>query len=179
MLRMPKKSLSYLECRDVFRNARTSMSWHTICIIRWVETSRIIWSENVINCAVAVVVLHVQIDMVTEREDRWSHDINVDIPRRKGILKQVHKFDNNFFGIHAKQTKVMDPQGRLLIECAYEAIVDSGINPHTLRGQNIGVFVANSFSESEKTFMYDAAGSETFNLTGYAPSTPLQTFLNR
>lgn len=104
--------------------------------------------------------------MVTDREDRWRHDVKADIPRRKGILKQVHKFDNNFFGIHAKQTKVMDPQGRLLIECAYEAIVDSGINPQALRGQKVGVFVANSFSETEKLFMHDALGSETFNLTG-------------
>lgn len=111
--------------------------------------------------------LLLQIDMVTEREDRWSHDMKADIPRRKGILKQIHKFDNNFFGIHSKQTKVMDPQGRLLIECAYEAVVDSGINPQTLRGQNIGVFVANSFSESEKAFMHDTVGGETFNLTGY------------
>lgn len=93
--------------------------------------------------------------------------MKLDIPRRKGIIKQVHKFDNNFFGVHSKQTKVMDPQARLLIECAYEAVVDSGINPQALRGQNIGVFAANSFSESEKTFMHDAVGNDTFNLTGY------------
>lgn len=104
--------------------------------------------------------------MITDREDRWSHNINSEIPRRKGVLKDVHKFDNNFFSIHAKQTKVMDPQGRILVECAYEAIADSGINPQALRGSNIGVFVANSFSESEKTYMHDIIGEESFNLTG-------------
>lgn len=105
--------------------------------------------------------------MITDREERWNHDLNLDVPKRKGVLKQIHKFDNNFFGIHSKQTKVMDPQGRILVECAYEAVVDAGVNPQAIRGSNIGVFVANSFSEAEKTHMYDVIGQEAFNLTGY------------
>jgi len=35
-------------------------------------------------------------------------------------------FDANFFGVHAKQAEVMDPQLRLLLESTYECIVDAG-----------------------------------------------------
>lgn len=49
----------------------------------------------------------------------------------------------------------MDPMCRMLMEHAYEAIVDAGVNPCTLRGSNIGVFIGSSFSESEKTLFYE------------------------
>jgi len=35
-------------------------------------------------------------------------------------------FDANFFGVHAKQAEVMDPQLRLLLESTYECVVDAG-----------------------------------------------------
>lgn len=48
------------------------------------------------------------------------------LPRRSGKLKDLSKFDATFFGVHAKQAHTMDPQLRLLLEVAYEAIVDAG-----------------------------------------------------
>lgn len=48
------------------------------------------------------------------------------LPARSGKLKDLSKFDAMFFGIHAKQAHTMDPQLRLLMEVAYEAIVDGG-----------------------------------------------------
>lgn len=48
------------------------------------------------------------------------------LPRRSGKLKDLSKFDATFFGVHAKQAHTMDPQLRLLLEVAYEAIVDGG-----------------------------------------------------
>lgn len=104
--------------------------------------------------------------MVTDREIRWKHDAHPDIPRLKGVLKNMYKFDNTFFGVHSKQAKVMDPQGRILLEVAYEAIMDSGIHPHALRDTNTAVFTAVCFSESEKLQLYDVVGKDTYNLTG-------------
>lgn len=49
-----------------------------------------------------------------------------DIPKRSGKLKNIEKFDASFFGVHPKQANTMDPQLRLLLEVAYEAIIDSG-----------------------------------------------------
>jgi len=48
------------------------------------------------------------------------------LPARTGKLKNLEYFDANFFGVHAKQAEVMDPQLRLLLESTYECIVDAG-----------------------------------------------------
>lgn len=49
-----------------------------------------------------------------------------EIPQRTGKLNQVNKFDAAFFGVHYKQAHTMDPMCRIILEKAYEAIVDSG-----------------------------------------------------
>lgn len=49
-----------------------------------------------------------------------------EIPQRTGKLKEVNKFDAAFFGVHYKQAHTMDPMCRIILEKAYEAIVDSG-----------------------------------------------------
>ena len=49
-----------------------------------------------------------------------------EIPQRTGKLLNVAKFDAAFFGIHFKQAHTMDPMCRMLMEKAYEAIVDAG-----------------------------------------------------
>ena len=43
-----------------------------------------------------------------------------------GTIKDISKFDAGYFGIPPKQSHLMDPQIRMLIECAQEAIIDSG-----------------------------------------------------
>ena len=48
------------------------------------------------------------------------------LPKRHGKLKEVSRFDEGFFGIVPKQANVMDPQLRILLEVAYEAILDAG-----------------------------------------------------
>lgn len=48
------------------------------------------------------------------------------LPKRNGKLKDISHFDAAFFGVHAKQANTMDPQLRLMLEVAYEAIVDAG-----------------------------------------------------
>lgn len=48
------------------------------------------------------------------------------LPKRNGKLKDISHFDAAFFGVHPKQANTMDPQLRLMLEIAYEAIVDGG-----------------------------------------------------
>lgn len=78
-----------------------------------------------------------------------------EIPQRTGKVSAVGKFDALFFGVHFKQAQTMDPMCRMLLEHAYEAIVDAGINPKQLRGSRTGVFMGTCFSESEKTWFYE------------------------
>lgn len=51
------------------------------------------------------------------------------LPKRNGKLKDISHFDAAFFGVHSKQANTMDPQLRLMMEVAYEAILDGGEEP--------------------------------------------------
>jgi len=49
------------------------------------------------------------------------------LPERMGKLKDLVHFDATFFGVHAKQAHVMDPQLRILLELTHEALIDAGM----------------------------------------------------
>lgn len=87
------------------------------------------------------------------------------VPKMLGKISNLEKFDATFFGIHSKQADVMDPQSRLLLEHTYEAIIDAGVNPKNLRGTKTGVFIGATYSESEKTWLYEEQDSG-FGLAG-------------
>lgn len=55
---------------------------------------------------------------------------------------------------------------RMLLERAYEAIVDAGFNPRHLKGSRCGVFIGACFSESEKTWFYEKIQVNGFGITG-------------
>lgn len=63
------------------------------------------------------------------------------------FLPGVDEFDAQFFGIPPRDARLMDPQERLFLECAYHAMEDAallGARQESLRrdvGLNIGVFV--------------------------------------
>lgn len=104
--------------------------------------------------------------MVSDGEERWLKH-NADIPTRMGVIQNIEKFDATFFGVPYKQSNMMDPQCRMLIETAYEAIMDAGICPKSIRGSKTGVFIGACFSESEKVFFYDTLTPSGLGLTGY------------
>ena len=49
------------------------------------------------------------------------------LPKRNGKLKDLSKFDADFFGVHHKQAMYMDPQLRIMLELSFEAMIDAGI----------------------------------------------------
>lgn len=103
--------------------------------------------------------------MVDDSEKRWRH-YNPEIPKRMGKTSNLEKFDATFFGVHFKQAHTMDPQGRMLIEHAYEAILDAGMNPKSLRGSRTGVFMGACFAEAERTWFYENVPKHGFGITG-------------
>jgi acyl transferase domain-containing protein len=60
-------------------------------------------------------------------------------------LADVECFDSGFFDVSPKQAELTDPQQRLFLECAWEALESAGYDPAT-RGHRIGVFAGSSIS---------------------------------
>jgi acyl transferase domain-containing protein/acyl carrier protein len=59
--------------------------------------------------------------------------------KAKGVLDNVADFDAAFFGLSPKEAQITDPQQRLFLECAWEALEQAGYNSKTYSGL-IGVY---------------------------------------
>ena len=79
--------------------------------------------------------------------DRWDitawYDPDLGKPgkmnaRRAGLLERIDEFEPDFFGISPREAVQMDPQQRLALELAWEALEDAGIRPDLLRGSRTG-----------------------------------------
>nr|XP_049698956.1 fatty acid synthase [Helicoverpa armigera]XP_049698957.1 fatty acid synthase [Helicoverpa armigera] len=106
-----------------------------------------------------------KVDLISGDARRWKL-AHPEIPQRTGKINNVNKFDASFFGVHYKQAHTMDPMCRILLEKAYEAVIDAGVNPKELRDTKTGVFVGACFSESEKTWFYEKMQVNGFGITG-------------
>ncbi|KPL00355.1 MAG: hypothetical protein AMK75_05635, partial [Planctomycetes bacterium SM23_65] len=62
-----------------------------------------------------------------------------DYVRAGGVLDGVELFDASFFGLSAREAEVTDPQHRLFLECAWEALESAGHDPGQHDGP-VGVF---------------------------------------
>ncbi|CAH2052769.1 unnamed protein product, partial [Iphiclides podalirius] len=116
-------------------------------------------------------VIHLQenlfnkVDLISGDGRRWKL-AHPEIPQRTGKINNVNKFDASFFGVHFKQAHTMDPMCRIILEKAYEAVIDAGFNPKELRNTKTGVFIGACFSESEKTWFYEKMQVNGFGVTG-------------
>ncbi len=59
--------------------------------------------------------------------------------RAGGVLEGADRFDAGFFGVYPREAELMDPQHRVFLECAWEALEHAGYDPERARGP-IGVF---------------------------------------
>ena len=53
--------------------------------------------------------------------------------RRAPLLDGIDEFDADFFGFTPQAARMMDPQHRLFLQCAWHALEDAGYDPAQLR----------------------------------------------
>jgi myxalamid-type polyketide synthase MxaB len=63
------------------------------------------------------------------------------IQAQGGFVSRVEDFDPKFFNISPKEAACIDPQHRLLLECAWQALESANIDPAGLRDGDGGVYV--------------------------------------
>ena len=117
------------------------------------------------------------VDTISEiPSDRWDldayYDLDPDKPgkmntRHGAFIRGVDLFDAEFFGVSPREAVTMDPQHRLLMEIAWEALENAAICPARLAGSQTGVFVGCSnsdywrlvYADEERIDAYAALGN--------------------
>ncbi|MGD2116439.1 MAG: polyketide synthase, partial [Acidobacteriota bacterium] len=56
------------------------------------------------------------------------------VPRR-GTVDGIERFDAEFFGLTPREAEITDPQHRLFLECAWQALESAGYAPGTFEGR--------------------------------------------
>ncbi|MFI4962439.1 MAG: SDR family NAD(P)-dependent oxidoreductase, partial [Legionellales bacterium] len=64
-----------------------------------------------------------------------------------GFIDGLDVFDAEFFGISPREALLMDPQQRIVLQTAWHALEHAGINPLSLKGKAVGVFLGIQYSE--------------------------------
>jgi acyl transferase domain-containing protein len=66
--------------------------------------------------------------------------------KASAVLDDVDRFDNDFFGISPGEARITDPQHRVFLETAWEALEDAGCDPRRYDGA-IGVYAGAGFND--------------------------------
>ncbi|MGW6793687.1 SDR family NAD(P)-dependent oxidoreductase [Streptomyces chartreusis] len=108
-------------------------------------------------------------------ERRWSKDSWFGDPRGGaektrsiwgGFIDDAECFDAAFFNISPREASTMDPQQRMTLELAWQAVEDAGYRATDLAGSNTGVFMGVSHSDYAEMMERDAAKIDAYLPTG-------------
>ena len=113
--------------------------------------------------------------------DRWNVERFYDpepgvagksIARRGGFVEGLDQFDPQFFGISPREAPYVDPQHRLLLETAWEAIEDAGIVLDLERGTDLALFMGVSHNDYQiiQGTPWDSSSISPHSPTGTAHS---------
>src|SRR5277367_1610837 len=72
----------------------------------------------------------------------WAHP---DFVKARAVLADADLFDAEFWGMYPKEAEITDPQHRVFMECAWEALEDAGYDSPSYAG-SIGVYAGCSMN---------------------------------
>ncbi len=107
--------------------------------------------------------------------DRWKVDAWYDpdvsataktVTKRGSFLDHIDNFDSDYFGVTPREADRMDPQQRLFLEVAIEALDDAGLTQSQLAGTQTGVYVASYHNDYAHLQYGDPEAIDPRTLTG-------------
>ncbi len=109
--------------------------------------------------------------------DRWGVDVFYDpnpdaiaksVSKWAGFIDDIRGFDAKFFGISPREAQGMDPQQRMVLQGAVDAMLDAQIPLEEFSRQSTGVFIGVSQSEYRTLQEMRITATESYAGTGYA-----------
>ncbi|MDC7106668.1 type I polyketide synthase [Corynebacterium striatum] len=83
-----------------------------------------------------------------------------------GYIEDIAGFDAEFFGLSPLEAANMDPQQRILLELAWEALEDAGLPANQLRGTSTGVYMGSTNNDYGMLIVADPAEAHPYAMTG-------------
>ena len=107
-------------------------------------------------------------------EDRWAEFMSDPAIRaavenantKGGYLDDVKGFDAEFFAMSPLEVVNVDPQQRLALELAWEALEHARIPASGLKGKQVGVFIGSSANDYQLLAVSDPTTAHPYALTG-------------
>ncbi|GAA3037057.1 hypothetical protein GCM10020000_13530 [Streptomyces olivoverticillatus] len=116
------------------------------------------------------------VDAITEvPASRWNlddfYDADPEVPGRMrmrfgGFIGDVDRFDPYFFGISPREAARMDPQQRLFLQVAWEALEDAGQTRDGLKGSVTGVYLGTNCLDYLQMQMAEPEDIDGYTITG-------------
>ncbi len=85
---------------------------------------------------------------------------------RAGFVDEPDQFDPGFFEISPREASHMDPQQRMLLQVAWEALDDAGVPAEDIRGSATGVWVGVNSNDYLQLQTLDPRNIDTYTIVG-------------
>ncbi|MEM7552756.1 MAG: SDR family NAD(P)-dependent oxidoreductase [Cyanobacteria bacterium P01_A01_bin.84] len=98
---------------------------------------------------------------------RWNTEKNHSVNTSwGGFLHRLDGFDTSFFQISSREAKSIDPQQRLIMEVAWEALENAAIDPMQLANSATGVFIGVGSTDYHRLVYQNQNSLDAYSTTG-------------